>query len=321
MQAYVLTSSGPTLSEVPTPVPRPHEVLVRVHAAALNRVDLFMAGGHVHGTAGGIGNVLGLEIAGEVIESGTEASVAPGTRVMASTAGAFAQFASVDAARLLTVPAGMAWEQAATFPVALQTMHDALATHGGLQPGQSVLIQGASSGVGLMGLQLAKYLGARWVAGTSGDPQRRARLLEYGADLALDWRDSQWVEQVVEATGGAGVDVLIDQVSGALVNQNLRATRIAGRIVNVGRLGGQRGEMDFDLHALRRISYVGVTFRTRSRAEVRAIVDRVRSEVSPALERGLLRMPIDRVFAWPDLPAALTHMQANQHFGKIVLKV
>jgi NADPH2:quinone reductase len=321
MQAYVLTSSGPMLSEVPTPVPRPHEVLVRVRAAALNRVDLFMAAGHVHGSAGGIGNVLGLEMAGEVIQCGEEVTtVAPGTRVMSSTAGAFAEFASVDAARLLTVPAGMEWEHAAAFPVALQTMHDALATHGALQPGQAVLIQGASSGVGLMGLQLAKHLGARWVAGTSGDPQRRAQLAQYGADLAIDWRDPAWVEQVLQATSGQGVDVLIDQVSGTLVNQNLRATRVAGRIVNVGRLGGQRGEMDFDLHALRRINYVGVTFRTRSRAEVCAIVQRVRTELSPALEQGHLRMPIARVFAWHELHEALAYMRANQHLGKIVLQ-
>lgn len=321
MQAYVLTASGPQLSEVPKPAPRPHEVLVRVRAAALNRVDLFMAAGHVHGTAGGVGNVLGLEIAGEVIDCGAEAPLLPGARVMGSTAGAFAQFACVDAARLLTVPAGMAWEQAAAFPVALQTMHDALATQGALQPGQSVLIQGASSGVGLMGLQLAKYLGARLVIGTSADPQRRARLLEFGADLAVDWRAADWVERVLEATAGAGVDLLIDQVSGPLVNHNLRATRIAGRIVNVGRLGGQRGEMDFDLHALRRITYVGVTFRTRSRAEVGAIVQKVRSDLTQSLERGQLRMPIDRIFGWQELPAALAHMRANQHFGKIVLRV
>lgn len=322
MQAYVLTASGPALTEIPVPSVRPHELLVRVRAAALNRVDLAMSAGHVHGTAGGIGNVLGLELAGEVIECGAEVTaLAPGARVMSSGAGAFAELAVVDAGRALTVPAGMEWEQAAAFPVALQTMHDALATNGSLQAGQSVLIQGASSGVGLMGLQLAKLLGARWVAGSSGDARRRTRLTEYGADLAVDWRDPAWVEQVLAATHGEGVDLLIDQVAGPLINQNLRATRIAGRIVNVGRLGGQRGEMDFDLHALRRISYVGVTFRTRSRVEVSAIVQRVRSELAGALERGSLHMPVDRVFEWHELSAALAHMRANQHFGKIVLRL
>jgi NADPH2:quinone reductase len=322
MQAYLLTTSGPVLSEVAAPVPRPHEVLVRVHTVALNRVDLAMAAGHVHGSAGGLGNVLGLELAGEVIQCGTEVSgLEPGARVMCSGAGAFAQLVAVDAQRVLAIPAAMEWEQAAALPVALQTMHDALATQGALQRGQCVLIQGASSAVGLMGMQLAKLLGARWVAGSSGDPQRRAQLTRFGADLAIDWRDTLWVQQVLEATGGDGVDVLIDQISGRLLNQNLRATRIAGRIVNVGRLGGQRGEMDFDLHALRRIHYVGVTFRTRSRAEVGAIVQRVRSELAAPLAQGLLQMPIDRVFAWPELLAALTYMRANQHLGKIVLRL
>jgi NADPH2:quinone reductase len=322
MQAYLLTAAGPLLSELPAPVPRPHEVLVHVRAVALNRVDLAMAAGHVHGSAGGLGNVLGLELAGEVIQCGAEVSgLEPGARVMCSGAGAFAQLAAVDAQRVLAIPAGMEWEQAAALPVALQTMHDALATQGALQSRQSVLIQGASSAVGLMGLQLAKLLGARCVAGSSGDPQRRAQLARFGANLAVDWRDPAWVQQVLDATEGAGVDVLIDQISGSLLNQNLRATRIAGRIVNVGRLGGQRGDIDFDLHALRRIQYLGVTFRTRSRAEVCAIVARVRSELSTPLAQGLLNMPIDRVFAWPELLAALAYMRTNQHLGKIVLRM
>jgi len=321
MQAYVLTATGPILCEVPAPEPRAHEVLVRVRAAALNRVDLAMSAGHVHGTAGGLGNVLGLELAGEVIQCGAEVnSLAPGARIMCSGAGAFAELAAVDAARVLPIPDGMEWEQAAAFPVALQTMHDALATQGTLQRGQTVLIQGASSAVGLMALQMAKLLGARWVAGSSSDAQRRGRLGAFGADLAFDWREPAWIEHVLAATQGQGVDLLVDQIAGPLLNQNLRATCIQGRIVNVGRLGGQRGEMDFDLHALRRISYVGVTFRTRSREQVRQIVHRVRVELADALQRGLLVMPLDRVFAWAQLSEALAHMRANRHFGKIVLR-
>lgn len=321
MQAYILSASGPTLTAIPVPEPQPHEVLVRVRASALNRVDLAMSAGHVHGTAGGLGNVLGLELAGEVVRCGSGVQgLEPGARIMTSGAGAFAELAVVDAGRVLPMPEGMEWEQAATFPVALQTMHDALATHGALQPGQSVLIQGASSSVGLMGLQLAKLLGARWVAGSSGDATRRARLPQFGADLAVDWRDPAWVEQVLNGTDEQGVDVLVDQIAGPLMNQNLRATRIAGRIINVGRLGGQRAEVDFDLHALRRISYIGVTFRTRSRNEVQQIVARVRSDLSAAVQRGALRMPIDRVFSWRELGEALAHMRANQHFGKIVLR-
>jgi NADPH2:quinone reductase len=172
-----------------------------------------------------------------------------------------------------------------------------------------------------MALQLAKLRGASVVIGSSTDPDRRARLAELGADLAIDSRDPEWVEAVRAATSGAGVDVLIDQISGPLLNANLRATRIGGRIVNVGRLGGERAELDCDLHALRRITYVGVTFRTRSRAEVRAIRERLQADLRPWLDAGRLRLPIDRVLPFADLPAGLQRMRENRHFGKIVLEV
>jgi NADPH:quinone reductase len=139
-----------------------------------------------------------------------------------------------------------------------------------------VLIQGASSGVGLMALQIAKLKGAKTVIGSSTDATRRGRLKEFGADLAVDSSDPGWVDQVLQATGGEGVDLIVDQVSGKVASQNLAATKIKGRIVNVGRLGGTRAEFNFDLHAARRINYIGVTFRTRSIEEIREIFDEVR---------------------------------------------
>jgi NADPH2:quinone reductase len=158
------------------------------------------------------------------------------------------------------------------------------------------------------------------VIGSSTDASRRARLHELGADLAIDSGDSEWVEQVLAATQGKGVDLIVDQVAGGLANQNLRATRIRGRIVNVGRLGGQRGELDFDLHAMRRITYVGVTFRTRSKLEVREIARRLQADLWADLAAGKLGLPIDCVFAFEQLADALAHMKANRHFGKIVLR-
>jgi NADPH2:quinone reductase len=215
----------------------------------------------------------------------------------------------------------MSYKQAATLPVALQTMHDAVVTNGRLAEGETVLIQGASSGVGLMALQIAKLKGARLVIGSSTNAERRARLAEYGADLAIDSRDPNWPEHVREATGGAGVDLIVDQISGGVMNQNMQAAAIQGRIVNVGRLGGFSGEFDFDLHALKRLAYIGVTFRTRSAEEVREIVRRMRADLWPAVESGTLRLPIDRVFPLEEAAAAQAHMRANAHFGKIVLTV
>jgi NADPH2:quinone reductase len=170
-----------------------------------------------------------------------------------------------------------------------------------------------------MGLQIAKLRGARLVIGTSTDAARRARLEEFGADLAVDTTQPNWSARVLEATDGKGVDLIVDQVSASVANENLKATAIRGRIVNVGRLGGFKGEFDFDLHALRRIDYIGVTFRTRTVEEVREIVRRMRADLWGDIEAGRLRLPIDRTFSLDQAAAALAHMRANAHFGKIVL--
>jgi len=322
MKAAIVTAEGLQVQDAPQPRPMPNEVLVRVRAAGLNRADLGVAAGHAHGRIGGPGTIPGLEFAGEVVEVGAEvpAGIASGQRVMCSGAGGYAEYAVADWGRVSALPdRNMGWEQAATLPVALQTMHDAVVTNGGLRQGEAILIQGASSGVGLMGMQIAKLMGAGLVIGSSTNPGRRARLAEFGCDLAIDTSDPAWPDRVLEATGGKGVEVIVDQVSGGLVNGNLRACAILGRIVNVGRLGGSKAEFDFDLHALRRIRYIGVTFRTRSLEEVREINRRMRADLWAAVEAGQLGLPIDRVFPLDEAPAALAHMKANQHFGKIVM--
>src|SRR6201996_4950530 len=215
------------------PSPKGTQVLVRVQACGLNRADLGMTKGHVHGSAGGVGTVLGMEWAGEVVELGPDAKgVQPGDRVMGSGGSAFAEYTLADHGRLFRIPgnANMSFEDAATLPVALATMHNAVVTNGALQPGQTVLIQGASSGVGLMAMQIAKFKGAKIVIGSSTDATRRGRLKEFGADLAVDSSDPGWVDEVLKATGGEGVDLIVDQVSGPVANQNLKATKVLGRI-------------------------------------------------------------------------------------------
>ena len=320
MKAYVYGPGGPAISDVAKPSPRGTQVLVRVHACALNRADTGMRKGHAHGAAGGLGTVLGMEWAGEVAELGPDAKgVKIGDRIMGSGAAAFAEYTLADHARLFRAPSNMNFEEAATLPVALATMHNAVVTVGGVQPGQSVLIQGASSGVGLMAMQIAKLKGARLVIGSSTDAHRRGRLKDYGADLAIDSSDPGWVDQVLKATGGDGVDLIVDQVSGKVANQNLAATRVKGRIVNVGGLGGTHADFNFDLHAARRIDYVGVTFRTRTIEEIREIFDEVRKDIWGAVESRKLQLPIDKVFKFDDIAVAFAHMEANKHLGKIIV--
>ena len=323
MKAVVLTDEGLALREVPVPEPKPNEVLVKVAASGLNRADLIMAAGRPHGSLGGAGAIAGLEWAGEVAAVGAEVpEFRPGDHVMCSGAGGYAEYAVTDWGRVCPVPkAAAAPVEAATLPIALQTMHDALITNGRLAAGESVLIQGASSGVGIMAIQIARLKGAGTVLATSRDVGRRARLAEVGADLVLDPTESTWVEQAREATNGKGVDLTIDQVSGALANQTMQAAAVLGRIVNVGRLGGFTAEFDFDLHALKRIDYIGVTFRTRSVEEVRAINAAMRADIWDAVEDGTLSLPIDRTFPLERAAEAQAHMRANAHFGKIVLTV
>ena len=323
MQAAVLSEKGVEVHDLPKPAAKPNEVLIRVRASSLNRADLLIALGHQHGSVGGVGARLGLECSGEVEAVGSEVTgIKPGDRVMASAPGGFAEYVVTDAGRVHRIPGNnMSYEQAACFPVALQTMHNAVATAGRLKRGETMLMQGASAGVGLMGMQIGKLLGASLVIGTSTNPERRARLAEFGCDLALDSSDSAWPDQVKKATGGKGVDLIVDLVSAPVANQNLEAASILGRIVNVGRLGGMKGEFDFDRHALKRIDYIGVTFRTRSAEEVREINRLMRADLWPAIEAGKLSLPIYKTFRLVDIAEALALMRANRHFGKVVISV
>jgi NADPH2:quinone reductase len=170
-----------------------------------------------------------------------------------------------------------------------------------------------------MGLQIAKHMGASLVLGSSTNPGRRARLKEFGADIAIDTTDATWPDAVIKATEGKGVDVIVDQISAPVANGNLKAAKVLGRIVNVGRLGGFTGEFDFDLHAAKRIDYIGVTFRTRSVEEVREINRLMRVDLWDAVETGKLALPIDKTYPIEQAAEALAHMKANEHFGKIVL--
>jgi NADPH:quinone reductase len=321
MKAIVLSDGGPAPGDVPVPKPKPAEVLVRVRACSLNRADLIVTSGRKHGDQGGPGAIPGLEWSGEVVETGAEvpSTVKPGDRVMCTGSGGYAEYAVTDWGRVTPMGTEMTFEEAATLPLALQTMHDAIVTNGRLAEGESVLIQGAGSGVGLMGLQIAKLMGAGVVIGTARNAGRRARLGEFGADVTLDPTDPAWHEHASKATGGKGLDLIVDHVSAGVMNQNMQAAAVLGRIVNVGRLGGFKGEFDFDLHALKRISYIGVTFRTRSVEEVRTINRLMRDDLSDAVAAGRLRLPIDRVFPLDRAADALAHMRANAHFGKIVM--
>lgn len=323
MRALINGATGPQIIDTDTPKPGANQVLVKVHACSLNRADLLMLGGATHGFQSAQANQpMGMEWAGEVVELGVGVKAwKVGDRVMSAGMGAFAEYTLGFEWVMYPIPEGMSYAEATTLPVAIQTMHDALASNGQLKLGQSVLIQGASTAVGLMGLQVAKQLGASLVIGTSTNPERRARLSEFGADLALDSRDPEWVQKVLDATGGKGVDLVIDHVAGDLINDTMRATKVAGRIVNIGRLGGESGHFDFDLHNMKRLTYIGASFRTRNPLEIVQVIQAAKTALGDAIAKQQLKLPVDALFAFDDYAQALERMQRNQHFGKIVLQL
>lgn len=321
MKAAVRTETGLAIAQVPIPEPGPTEILVKVRASSLNRADLSLVDGKAHGAHGGVGTVLGLEWSGDVLKVGAEVrAYKPGDKVMCSGIGGFAEYAVADWRRAFPFPdAGMDYETAACLPVALRTTHTSIAVTGQLQKGQSVMVLGASSGVGLMSLQVAKLLGAGLIIGTSTKPERRERLKDFGADVALDSNDPAWLRQVQEHTGDKGVDLLIDFLAGPLINDSMRAAAIGGRIVNVGRMAGESAQFDFDLHSMRRIQYLGMTFRTRTLEDFGVIAQRVQEAFWPTLQAGGLRLPIDARLPLDQLLEATEMMRGNAHFGKIVL--
>lgn len=321
MRAAIRGVAGLEYAVLPLPQPGPDEVRVRVRAVALNRADLGVLAGHMHGSIGGTGTVLGMEWAGDVHALGSAVSgLRVGDRVMGSGPAAFAEYAVTDKGRVHPIPrADMGYEEAATLPIALSTMHDALITNGRLRAGESVLVLGASSGVGLMALQIARRMGAGTVIGSSTNGERRAKLSKFGASVAVDTNDPKWAQQVIDATSGRGVDLTIDQLSGPDINAKMRAAAVLGRIVNVGRLAGAYGEMDFDLHALKRIDYIGVTFRTRNVEEVREINRRMAADLMPGVADRSLSLPIAERYPFGKLDEAFATMKANRHLGKIVV--
>lgn len=320
MKAGVAGPDGLQITEIARPEPGPGQVLVKVAAAGMNRADLNAAKGSGVASPDSFGRAIGMEWSGIVtsLGSGVE-GFREGDAVMCSGTGGYAEYAVADARRCIQLDSEPDMVQAACMPLALMTAHDALITRGQLSPGGSVLIAGAASAVGQMTIKIALVRGAKLIVALARDADRRARLLETGATHVFDPSDSNLVDQVLEATSGTGVDTAIDMVSGSGVNQLMRMTAIRGRIVNVGRLGGTNASFDFDLHAARRLEYIGVTFRTRTADEVATIVSLMQADLWPAMQAGKLNLPIEHRFELTEAKAAHELMAANKHFGKIAL--
>jgi len=323
--AIVPGKEGGTLEwrDLPNPEPGSGELLMRVRAAGLNRADLYQLKGtyQTEKTPGGSLAIAGIEAVGEVAGIGKNVSgFQMGDRIMAMCAGGYAEFTTLDHRMAMPVPGRLSWEEAATIPIAYMTEHNALVTNGRLQPGETVLVNAASSGVGVAAVQIAKLCGAKRVIGTASTPAKLAALAALGMDLGINYRTENFADAVLAATGGTGADIIIDHVGGAWLKENLRCMALKGRLISVGRLGQGTGELDLELMALKRLQLIGVTNRTRTIDEKIAIARGVVADLLPALADGRLKPVVDRVFALLQAPEAQAYLASNAQIGKIVLK-
>ncbi|MFA3878611.1 zinc-binding alcohol dehydrogenase family protein [Streptomyces sp. MMCC 100] len=320
----LLGGSGPDweLREVSVPTVGPGQVLVRARAAALNNGDA-VALAAADPTAGGTGEAYtaGYEFAGDVAALGEGVTgPAPGTRVMGTTPGSFAQYVLADHRHVVTVPDGVTYEEACALPTALLTEHGALA-RGGFSTGQSVLITGATSGIGLIGVRIARALGAGAVIASTRSAARRDLLERVGADVVVATAEQDLTTAVLDATGGQGVDLVLDHVGGQTFAACLPATRVDGAVVNIGRLDRAQSTVDLDVLAYRHLKVRGVSFGFSRPAALGAVLSEAAAGLRSAVADGRVRPLIDATYDFGAAPEAARRLRSHQACGKIVLTV
>ena len=307
------------LREVPRPDPGRGQVRVRVRASAINRGELLALAALKSGT-GGIG---GVEFAGEVDALGEGVSGwRVGDPVLGHGRSAQAQYVCADVRTVMRKPERLDWVRAAAFPNVFTTAHEAMITHGRLARGEAVLINAASSGIGMAAIQIARWAGAGRIIATSRSADKLERLRPLGlTDAICSDEQGRWIEQVMTVTGGRGVDLVVDSVGASVFEPNLRAMALEDRLIGVGRLGGRDARIDLDFLALRRLQLIGVTFRTRTVEQTVACVQACARDLLAPLGSGELEPVVDSVFPLAAIGQAHQRMLGNQQIGKIVLTV
>lgn len=314
------TDTALELRDTPVPQPGSRQLLVRMQAAALNRGE-FLGAHHLPGKPAAW-KAIGSEGAGEVVTAGGEVTgFKPGDRVMGRCAGAFSEYALMEAAEAIRVPPALSSEQAASIPLTFLVAYDMLVLQGHLKRDEWLLINGVSSGVGVASLQLGKMLGAR-VIGTSGSADKLAVLKPLGLDVGLCTRKPDFAKAVMEATGQHGADLIVNTVGGTVFAENIRALAFEGRLATVGYVDGVVSA-PLDLAALhaKRLVVFGVSNRLRSNEQRAAAVPRFVAEVMPNFADGRIRPQIDQVMDFDRLAEAKARMEAGAHVGKIILRM
>jgi putative PIG3 family NAD(P)H quinone oxidoreductase len=305
----------------PLPTPQSGEILIKVAAAGINRPDVLQRTGG-YAPPPGASELPGLEVAGHVAALGADVSGwKPGDAVCALVAGGgYAEYCVAPAPQCMPIPDGVDLVQAAGLPETFFTVWTNVFDRGRLQPGESFLVHGGSSGIGTTAIQLARAFDAR-VFTTAGSAEKCAACRQLGAELAIDYRNEDFVEAIAAATGGQGVDVILDMVGGDYVKRNLRALAVEGRLVQIAFLKGSTVELNLAPLMVKRQTLTGSTLRPRSVAEKGAIAAALREKVWPLLSSGRIKPLIHATFPLSDAAGAHRLMESSAHIGKIVLTV
>jgi len=301
------------------PQPGPGELLVKVHAAGVNRPDVAQRSGS-YPPPPGASDLPGLEIAGEVVAIGDGASRHRlGDKVMSLVAGGgYAEYCIAQDAQAMPVPPAYSMIEAGAAPETLMTVWHNVFERGGLAAGETLLVHGGSSGIGTMAIQLAKAFGAK-VLVTVGSPDKAEACLKLGADRAINYRTEDFVKAAKDATGGKGVELILDMVGGDYIERNYDAAAMDGRIVQIAFLGGPKANANFAKLMMKRLHHTGSTLRPRSNADKAAMVAAIEAKVMPLLAQGRIKPLIDSTFPLREAAEAHRRMETSQHIGKIVL--
>ncbi len=308
------------LGEVPVPALGPEDVRIRVAACAVNRADLVQREGN-YPPPPGASPILGLECAGTVAEVGANVrGFAVGERVMALLAGGgYAEEVAVHAGSVMRVPPALSLEEAAAIPEVFLTVFQNVFQLAQLPDAGWLLVHGGGSGIGTAAIQLAKRVGARVVV-TAGSDAKCVQCRALGADVAVNYRTEKFVEAVKQATGGKGVDVILDSIGAPYLADNLASLAVGGRMSLIGMMGGSKAELNLALVLMKRLQILGSTLRARSPAEKAAIVSGFLARFGEDLAAGRIRAVVDRVLPLAQAADAHRAVKASEHFGKIVLK-
>lgn len=318
MQAVIVTPGEPlALGEAPDPEVLANDVLIDVKAAGLNRADLMQRAG-LYPPPPGASDILGLEAAGVVTQVGEDVEAwSVGDRVCALLGGGgYAEFAAADAGSVFPIPDSLSFAEAACLPEAMMTVWANVFMRGQLTAGESLLVHGGTSGIGVMALQMARTMGAGRIFATAGSDEKTAVCLDLGADVAINYRTQDFVE-VVQAEDGA--DVILDVVGGDYIQRNIQVARLNGRIVNIAYQNGFQANIDFGPVLMKRLSLSATTLRARTAGEKHAIRDAVRSHFWDAVTGGAIKPVLDSAHPMAEAETAHQRLEAGGHIGTIVL--